>query len=306
MSTSSPNLTPNALLIVEASVEDGPMSFKSFIAKCLDLLALAVTRLKLPAPSKLLHRAKNGRTYILPFFVKFSEAVLLILLVGQTHLTRMAVKSLDVVDSDVMEKKFLSHLILDAKSKMKMSAFALGLVFTLMQVIAGDIWPTLTPFLSAYIMVVFVSIGLHTVASSCYQVILQNPEGAARWFLHTRTMTDNSFALDPWIALSIPSAWTLWSFILFFVMTLMSALDYSPFASAVSLTTSVHADVLRASQAKSITAVFVVLVLGLVCCLLVVITWRPYLINRGESDAGRALSACTTEHEVPSINPGIR
>ena len=159
-------------------------------------------RLDPPAPSELLHRAKDGAMYILPAFNIFAKAVLWVLLFGQTHLNCNTVKNLAVVDSDVVEMEVLLRLIQDARSKIKMSAFSLGsaslslscllssqllsirrLVFTLMQIISSGSLSALSPFLYASIMLVFMSIALHAVTSSCYEAILQNSEGAARWFL---------------------------------------------------------------------------------------------------------------------------
>ncbi|KDR80017.1 hypothetical protein GALMADRAFT_153731 [Galerina marginata CBS 339.88] len=255
MSTSLPSLVDNTPPAVEAPLEDKSLNFKSFVTKCL-------------------HHAKNGAVYILPLFITFAKAFLWVLLFGQTHLNCIAVENLGVVGSNVIETEVLLDLIQDAKCKIKMSAFSLGLAFTLMQVISSGSWSSLGPFLYASIMLVFMSIVLHSTASSCYGVILQNPEGAARWFSHAQAMTGTSFALDPWIALSIPSAWSFWSFVFFFIVTFMTATNNPP-------STSVGADVLRASHVKSvITSIFIIGTLGLKSCLLILITWRPYMINR--------------------------
>ena len=112
---------------ISVPLEDEPLSPKFFITKCLEVLASAVGRLDLHAPSELLHRVKDGAMYILQIFIIFAKAVLWVLLFGQTHLNCNTVKNLAVVDSDVIKMEVLLRLIQDAKSKIKMSAFSLGL-----------------------------------------------------------------------------------------------------------------------------------------------------------------------------------
>ncbi|KDR72628.1 hypothetical protein GALMADRAFT_252783 [Galerina marginata CBS 339.88] len=176
-----------------------------------------------------------------------------------------------VVDGE--ENLYLEHLIEDAKTKIKISTILLTLAFTMMQIFFNGSWIFLGAVIYMAVMSLFISIILQTIAILCYQAILQNPGGPARLMSDARAMRGTPLALNPWIALSIPSAWTFWAFVLFFMAMVMTpwgqSLTPSPTLSGRAMG--------KKPQPEVIASALIVLTLGMMCAIVVVMTWRRYM-----------------------------
>jgi len=138
-------------------------------------------------------------------------------------------------------------------------------------------WPLLDAVLHTSLVMLLVSIVMHCVAIFYFKAMQTPAHG--HWLQRAQTLTTSPSTFDPWIACSLPTAWTFWGTIVLFIGMFMSAWRVSNPAEDPA-----RPDTRSFEMPVAVTGV---LVLGLACTLSLMITWQRYTRRRVDA-TGRA------------------